>query len=134
MENSIIEFFTRFFKDPGPWVRVIIHLSLILIVAGIICWIFNLTLRIFRNRTHERPFFADNPDIYKRLRRTGYAIILVLSSISLARMFSVMLIEKILTACMVMIIAGVINTVIRMLIPLLQEKIAKKREGFRSFN
>jgi small-conductance mechanosensitive channel len=122
-----------FFKEWGINKESLLPLLLeILIIAGaaaIAWWIFNLCVSRFRKRYQDRPFFQKGSRIFPLTKKAGHTTILILTGVVLLNTFKAPLVERVFYALMIMLLASFSDSLIRIIIPILEEKLASKTES-----
>ena len=130
--NEILETLKRFLSSTQEthW-KLFLPIVPILVVALIGWWVFNSIVKRFQKKYHDSPLFENNETIFNLIRRTGHYAIIILTSLGLLRLFHAPILEKIVYASIIILLCMLANSIISLLIPLLQEKLASKTEtGF----
>ncbi len=126
MESPLRQLYLEFFPDPGPLGDSIIHVVTILLLAGIAWWIASAVIRKIEQRYHALPFFTKNKTLFVLLKRAAHYSILILSGIGLVNFFQAPMLERLFYAFMILLLASIANSILRTLIPFLEEKLAAK--------
>ncbi len=129
MDDSLLrQFYLQYINDPGPFLDSVIHVTAILILAGVGLFIFRTLVAGLEKKYHDRPFFRKNADFFKILKRAGSFAVLILAGVSLANLFQVPTFASMIYAMMVILLAAILSSFIKMIIPYLDEKIAEKTD------
>jgi MscS family membrane protein len=126
MEEGFKGLYRQFSIFQDPTINSIINVLFIVVIGIIVWWIFNLVIRRFDRRYRERPFFRENERFFILLKKAGHYIILLLAGISLVNFIHVPTIEKIFYALMIVLLASFANTMLKDLLPYLEQKLISK--------
>lgn len=125
MKNFFANLYERMLTDPWPVLNKAFHLLAILIAASLAWWILNKILTRLKKRYEGTRFLLKNETFFILVRRAGHFCILLVSAIWIFKVFNILFIEKIFSAAIILILAYFANGIANLLIPLLQEKLAR---------
>jgi small-conductance mechanosensitive channel len=128
MEGSLKQCYMQLFSESGPLVGPIIHVVAILVVACIAWWVSNRVLGKIEKKYHDRPFFDKNDSLFVLLKRGAHYSILILTGIGLVNLFQAPIIEKCFYAFMVLLLTSIANSIVKTLLPYLEDKIAAQTD------
>ena len=128
MESPLKSIYLQVFPDPGPLADAIIHIVVILVVAGIAWWIANAVINKIEKKYHSRPFFQKNGSLFVLLKRGAHYAILIFSGVALTTMFHAPVLEKCFFAFMVLLLSSIANSIVTSFIPYLKDKIAARTD------
>lgn len=124
MEGSLKQCYMQLFSDSGTLAGSIIHVVVILVVACIAWWVSNRVLGKIEKKYHDRPFFEKNDSLFVLLKRGAHYSILILTGIALVNLFQAPIIEKLFYVFMVLLLTSIANSIVKTLLPFLDEKLA----------
>ena len=126
MESSLKQSCMQLFSDSGQLLGSIIHVVAILLAACIAWWVSNRVIGKIEKKYHDRPFFEKNDSLFVLLKRGAHYSILILTGIGLVNLFQAPIIEKCFYAFMVLLLTSIANSIVKTLLPHLEDKIAAK--------
>ena len=128
MKDFLQRLYQEVLSEPGPLLSYIIHILAIVAAAGIAWWIFNAIIGKVEKKYYDRSFFEKNNRIFILIRRAGHYSILILLGIGLLDLFEARTAERIVYAFMIILLASIANSIVNILFPYLEQKIATKTE------
>ena len=128
MEGSLKQFYMQLCSDSGTLAGPVIHVVAILVVACIAWWVSNRVLGKIEKKYHDRPFFEKNESLFVLLKRGAHHSILILTGIGLVNLFQAPIIEKCFYAFMILLLTSIANSIVKTLLPYLEDKIAAKTD------
>ena len=126
MGDSFAELFQQFIIHQDSTINTIINFVVIIVVVVIAWWVFNLVLGRFEKRYREKNFFQKNKQFFSLIKKTGHYIILILIGISLINLIHLPILEKIFYAFMILLIASFADSILKDLLPYLEQKLTSK--------
>ena len=124
MESTLKQCYARLFSGLGPLSETIIHVVAILVVACMAWWVSNRVIGKIEKKVHDRPFFEKNDTLFVFLKRGAHYSILILAGISVVNLFQAPIIEQCFYAFMVLLLTSIANSIVKTLLPHLEERIA----------
>ena len=115
-----------FFQNP-IW-NTITNMVLLLVMGTVLWCVFSFVIKRLDKMYPQRPFFQKNRQFISLLRKSGYCAILFLMVIGLVKLVHVSIIDRILYAFVIMILASFTNNIAMILLPALEKNIAEKTE------
>jgi MscS family membrane protein len=128
MENFVKRLDQCFLSQTDPLLATIIHILAVLALAVIAWWSFNVVVRRFEKKYHDRPFFEKNERIFILIKRAGHYSILILVGIGLINLYQATIVEKIFYAFMIILLSSFANSMLGSLVPYLESRLAEKTE------
>ncbi len=125
MKNFLINSYDKVLKDPWPLLNAAFHLLGIFVAASLAWWILNKLLAKLKKRYEGTQFFLKNEIFFTLIRRAGHFSILLVTAIWILKVFNILFVEKIFFAAIIIILTYFANGIANLLIPLLQERLAK---------
>ena len=109
-----------------PVIEVCIRVLALLVLAALVWWIFNKVIGRLENKYRLRPFFEKNESFFSLLKQGGHYLILIFSGIGLIDLLHAAIIENAFYAFMILLLAHIVNGIIKSIIPYLRERVAVK--------
>lgn len=128
MEDLFKRLYPGGLSQQDPILNGIINILLIVLIATIGWWIFNLAIGRLEKRYKGHPFFQKNNRFFTLIKKAGHYTILVLVGVGLVNLVHLPIIEKIFYAFMILLIASFINSMIKDLLPSLEQKLVLRTE------
>jgi small-conductance mechanosensitive channel len=107
-------------------VNSILNVVVILIVGLVAWWVFNLIIKRLDKKFSERPFFVENKNFFKLLKKGGHYIIVVMVGIGLVNLINAPFLEKIFHAFMVILVASFCDSLLKEFLPYIEKKLTSK--------
>jgi small-conductance mechanosensitive channel len=126
MESSLKQCYALLFSGVGPFSETVIHVVVILVVACIAWWVSNRVVGKIEKKCHGRPFFEKNESFFVFLKRGAHYSILILAGIAVVDLFRAPIIERCFYAFMVLLLTSIANSIVKTLLPHLEERIASQ--------
>lgn len=115
--------------NKGAVLPILLKISLILCAVALVWWFFNLCVRRFKKRYQERPFFQKSEKIFPLIKKAGHTVILILAGVVLMDLFEAPIFERAFYALMIILLASFADSLLRIIIPVLEEKLASRTES-----
>jgi MscS family membrane protein len=128
MEDILRVDFPEFLYFENPFWNSIINALLILVTGAVVWCVFNFIIKRFDRMNQARPFFQKNKQFFPLVRKSGHSAIIFLVIIGLVNFVHVTIVDRVIYAFMIMILASFANSIIMTLLPTLEESIAEKTE------
>jgi len=126
MEASFKQYYMQIFSDSGPLIGAVIHVMIILLAACMAWWVSNTIIAKIEKKYHDRLFFEKNDSLLVLLKQGAHYSILILTGIGLVNLFQARIIEKCFYAFMVLLLTSIANSIVKTLLPYLEDKIAAR--------
>jgi len=129
MEEVFKGIYRKIISYQGPTLYAILNVLLIFAAAAIGWWLFNFVLGRLEKRYHDLPFFQKNPQSFRLIRKAGHYSIAILVGVGLISLVHAPIVEKIFFAFMIILLASFTNSILKNLLPHLEEIIVSKTEN-----
>jgi len=126
MIDYLRQLYQETMSHPEVWLKPAIFICAIFIVGGLTWWIFNAVMGHVRRRLENRPTFEKNLQLFNLLKKTGHYGIVILVGAWLLDFFQAEVVERIFFALMIVLIASIVNSVLKTFLPILKQSIAAK--------
>ncbi|MDY6974152.1 MAG: mechanosensitive ion channel family protein, partial [Thermodesulfobacteriota bacterium] len=129
MKGFLKGLYQEVFPESGPLPGYVMHVLAIATAAGLAWWIFNAVIGRVEKKYYDRPFFDKNKRIFMLIRRAGHYSIIILVGMELLDLFEARTAGRIVYAFMIILLSSIANSVVSILLPYLEQKIATKTES-----
>ena len=124
MINIIKRYYHQALSNPEQLLSFIIQVLAIFALVVIAWWIFNAIMRNVEKRYRARPFFEKNDRLFVLIKRAGNYSILALAGVGLVNLLKAPIAERIFYAFIIVLLASIANSVVRLILQYLEQKIA----------
>ena len=128
MQEIIKDFFPGFAIYDDPLINSIVNVLVILLLGLFTWWVFNLVLSHLEKRLGGRSFLITNEKIFKLIKKAGHSVIFIIIGTGLLNFTNATVIERIFYAVMVIVVASFADSLVKELLPYLEQKLASKTE------
>ena len=128
MQEIIKDFFPGFTIYDDPLINSIVNVLVILLLGLFTWWVFNLVLSHLEKRLGGRSFLITNEKIFKLIKKAGHSVIFIIIGTGLLNFTNATVIERIFYAVMVIVVASFADSLVKELLPYLEQKLASKTE------
>ena len=125
MGNLFSTLYHKVLTDPWPLLNKVFHLLAVFVAAFLAWWILNKLLAKLRKKYEGSQFILKNELFFILIRRAGHFSIFLATAILFFKAFNILFVDKIFYAAIIIILAYFANGIANLLIPFLQEKLAK---------
>ena len=129
MTNPFQDVYRQFLTHQDLILDAATKVFLIILVAAVAWWIFNIIVRKARKRFETHTFFKQTGQFFLLVRKAGHYTILILAGIGLLNLTHLSVMEKIFYAFMIMLLASFTNSIAGTFLPLLRDRFANKTDS-----
>lgn len=126
MEQAYDRFLTIVASIPDTLVHTAGYIAAIVLSGALTWWLFNGIMRRLERKHRKRPFFQKNQTLFAFLRRGGHHAILILMGAGFLNVFRAAAVDRVFFAVLIFILASMINHVIHLLIPYVEQVIVSR--------
>ena len=83
MKESLKNLYGQLTIHNDPTINSILNITIIIIVGFLIWWVFNTVVSRFHKKLGNRPFFKENSNFFKIIKKEGHSVIIVMIGIGI---------------------------------------------------
>lgn len=126
MKESLKNLYGQLTIHNDPTINSILNITIIIIVGFLIWWVFNTVVSRFHKKLGNRPFFKENSNFFKIIKKAGHSVIIVMIGIGIINYISASIIERIFYALMIILVASFTESLVRDLLPYIEKKLVAR--------
>ena len=126
LQDILKRYYPQFTLYNDPLINSAVNVLIILLMGLIIWWIFNYVISHIEKRLGDSSFFKTNDNIFKLIKKAGHSVIFILVGVGLINLFHAPSLERLFYAAMVLLIASFVNSLVKELLPYLEQRLASK--------
>lgn len=126
MQDFLKEFYPELFSDSNLLNNHTAKVLIILLLGLLALWISRIVVNQLETRLTGSPFIKNSKNFFTLIRKAGRSIIYILVGVNLLSFIKADFFESMFLAIMIILLASFIDSLVKELIPYLEEKLASK--------
>ncbi len=126
MQETLKDFYSKYVLHGDLLASPAANVIIILLLGLLALWIFNIVVNHMEKRVGKNSFLKSSKNIFTLIKKAGRSVIYIFVGVRLLSFIKVDFWEPVFLALMIMLLASFTNSLVKELIPYLEEKLASK--------
>jgi small-conductance mechanosensitive channel len=126
MQDALKGFYPNFTLHHDPLINSAANVLIILLLGLASWWVLNFIVSRLERRKENSPFLKASENIFTLIKKAGHSVIYLMVGAGLINFIHAPVIERIFYALMVIVIASFADSLVKDLLPYLEQRLASK--------
>ena len=126
MQEILKGFYPKFVLHSDPLINSVANVLIILLLGLLALWILHIVVNHLEKRLAKKAFIKSSKNIFTLIKKAGRSVIYILVGVGLLSFIKVDFLEPLFLVLLIILLASFIDSLVKELIPLLEEKLASK--------